>query len=124
MSVPGSNLLSQALSLIASQSLLYLAYVSREINDIGMQVPCYAAPISIRGSIQPVSRSLMQILGLDMQKRYVNIFVSQDVVDIARDVSSDKFQFGCITYQAISITQWVTVDSWNQVLAVEVPAGC
>jgi hypothetical protein len=120
--IPGANLLSIALTMIASQTMTYLAYVSRSTNSIGLQVPVYAAPVTVKGSIQPIGRALMETLGLDMQRRYVNIFVPQGVVDIARDVSSDKFQFGGYTYQAISITQWVTVDSWNQVLAVEVPS--
>lgn len=122
MTVPGANLLNIALSLIASQSITYLAYVSRAINSIGLLEPTYAEPVILNGSLQPVSQSLMQILGLDMQRRYVNIFVSQDIIDVTRDVSSDKFQFSGRTYQAISITQWVTVDFWNQVLAVEVPS--
>lgn len=122
MSVPGSNLLTQALQLIAAQTITYLAYVSRASNAIGLWVNTYATPATFRGSLQPVPRSLMQILGLDMNKSYVNIFVANSIVDIARDVSSDQFQFAGATYQALSITPWLAIDGWNQVLAVMVPA--
>lgn len=121
MSVPGSNLLTQALQIIAAQSITYLAYKSRTANGIGLWVNTYAAPVTIRGSFQPVPRSLMEILGLDMNKSYVNIFVPRSIIDIARDVSSDQFQYCGITYQALSITPWVNIDGWNQVLAVMVP---
>lgn len=121
MSTPGSNLLLQAAQLIAQQTITYLAYVSRATNSIGLWVNTYAAPVTIKGSLQPVPRSLMQFLGLDMNKEYVNIFVPQAVIDIARDVSSDQFQFAGATYQALSITPWVNIDGWNQVLAVQVP---
>ena len=120
MSVPGSNLLTMALSVIAAQQITYLAYVSRETNSIGNQVTTYAAPTVIRGSIQPVPRSLMQTLGLDFQRHYVNIFVPNSVIDIARDVTSDQFQFAGATYQGLSLTRWFDVDGWNQVLAIEV----
>lgn len=121
MSTPGSNLLIQAAQLIAQQNITYLAYISRAINSLGLWVNTYASPVCIRGSLQPVPRALMQILGLDMNKAYVNIFVPQAVIDIARDVSSDQFQYMGTTYQALSITPWVNIDGWNQVLAVVVP---
>lgn len=120
--IPGSNILKQALTLIAAQSIVYLAYVSRSLNEVGLLVPIYADPVTIRGSLQPVSQSLMQTLGLDMQRRYVKIFVPNSVVDITRDVSSDKFQFAGVIYQATSITQWIADDGWNEVMAVAVPS--
>lgn len=121
MSVPGSNLLTQALQLIARQQMTYLPYSSRTLQANGVYASVYGIGAVVGGSIQPVSRSLMETLGLDMQRRYVNIFVPQSVVDVDRDVAGDQFQFAGYTYEALSITQWVTVDSWNQVLCVAVP---
>ena len=63
----------------------------------------------------------MEILGLDMQRAYVNIFAPQNMVDIARDVAGDQFQFQGITYNAISATKWYGIDGWAQVLAIMVP---
>lgn len=121
MTVPGSNLLSQALRLITAQSIVYKAYASRTLTDIGTYVAIYATGTRIKGSVQPVPRQLMENLGLDMQRNYVNIFVSQAVVDIRRDVTGDQFIFGRTIYEAMSITPWERIDGWNQVLAVEVP---
>jgi E217 collar protein gp28 len=120
--IPGSNLLNQALSVIASQTISYIAFVSRSKNINSVWVPTYATPVNIQGSIQPVPRTLMMELGLDLQRHYVNIYVSNKVIDIRRDVSSDQFKFQGTTYQAISLTRWFGVDGWNQVLAVEVPS--
>lgn len=121
MSVPGSNLLNQAFNLIAKQTMTYYPFLSRTKQPNGMLVPNYGPGVTAQGSFQPVSRALMQILGLDMQRSYVNIFISQRVLDVERDVSSDKFVFKGHTYQALSITPWISVDGWNQVLAVKVP---
>lgn len=123
MTTPGSNLLNQALSIIAAQAIVYLAYVSRSETDFGTLVPVYASPVTIRGSIQAVPRALMELLGLDFQRNYVNIFVPNTIIDIARDVSSDQFQFGGSTFQALSLTKWRSIDGWNQVLCVEVPSA-
>lgn len=121
MTVPGSNLLNQALSIIAAQTLTYIAYKSRATNDQLQYVNTYAAPKTTKGSLQPVSRQLMQQLGLDLTRSYVNIFISQKVIDVQRDVSNDKFEFNGWTYDCLSITPWVQIDGWNQVLAVRVP---
>lgn len=121
MSVPGSNLLNQALTLIAAQAITYLAFTGRTKNDLNQFVAAYAEPTTIRGSLQPVPRSLMETLGLDMQKNYVNIFVPNALIDIARDVTSDQIQFAGKTYQCLSLTPWFTLDGWNQMLCVEIP---
>ncbi len=121
MSVPGSNLLKKAFRLIAAQTIIYKAFVSRTANGIGLWNATYAMPVCTKGSVQPVPRQLMELLGLDLQKHYVYIYVSQSVVDIRRDVTSDQFLFGGATYQALSITRWVQIDGWNSVLCVEVP---
>lgn len=122
MQVPGSNILNQALQLIAAQQIGYMAFVSRNKTSTGTLVPIYARTRLLRGSIQPVPRNLMQTLGLDMQRNYVNIFVPNNVIDIKRDISSDKFSFAGNAYQGISSTAWFSVDGWNQMLAVQVPS--
>ena len=122
MSVPGCNLLSMASRIIAQKSFTYLQYLSRSTNGIGMQVPVYASPVTLRGSIQPIPRELMMTLGLDLTKHYENIYVSNRLIDIRRDVSSDKFQFDSATFQGLSMTKWIDLDGWNAILVVEVPS--
>ena len=61
-------------------------------------------------------------LGLDLTKHYENIYVSNRLIDIRRDVSSDKFQFDSATFQGLSMTKWIDLDGWNAILVVEVPS--
>ena len=64
----------------------------------------------------------METLGLDFLRHYVNIFVSNDVIDIGRDVSIDKFMFAGAIFQALSITKWRDRSMGGiSCLAVEVP---
>lgn len=122
MTNSGSNLLNRALQLIGAQEITYLAFTGRTVGTNLMQVPSYATPVLLRGSIQAVPRALMEILGLDMQRNYVTIFVPSAVLDIARDVSSDKFQYGGRTFQGVSSTDWYAQDAWMAIICVQVPS--
>lgn len=120
MTVPGSNLLRQALSVIASQCFQYFAFTGRTTNDIGQDVAQYATPTTLRGSVQPVPRSMYQTYGLDFQQNYLNVYVSRSLLDIARDVSGDQIAFQGKRYQCVSKTPWYGIDGWDAILCVEV----
>lgn len=121
MKVPGSNLLNAALGVIASQTLGYYAFVKRTTNKIGYDVDTYALPLAVRGSIQAVSRSMMVDQGLDLQKNYVNIFISRQVLDLNRDVSSDYFIYGPVSKPGpfqlgTHGGEGITTDSMQQII--------
>lgn len=120
--VPGSNLLNQALGIIGRQSFLYFAQLSRTTDvagtDIGQYVSTYATAVHASGSVQPMSRALYQQYGLDLQKTYFNFYVSADIIDVTRNVSGDQFKFNGRTFQCESIMPWFGIDGWNQVIAV------
>lgn len=118
--IPGSNILSQALRILASQTFQYLAFQSRDPNSVGQYVVTYAAPITLTGSVQPVPRELYERFGLDFQRNYINVYVSRAVIDIARDVSGDQIIFNGDTYQCLSKTPWEGIDGWDAVLSVQV----
>lgn len=118
--IPGSNLLNQALTLIGGQRFIYRAFSSRSTNSIGLDVATYLPDAAVTGSIQAVPRNMYEQMGLDLQKSYINIYISHDVVDIDRDVSGDQVVFFGALYQCISKTAWKSIDGWNQVLAVRI----
>lgn len=120
MLIPGSNILQMALSLIAAQSFQYIAYITRTIQPNGQYLTTYASPITLQGSVQPVPRTLFEQLGLDLQKNYVNIYVSRDILDISRDVSGDQIIYNGNNYQVLSKTAWDAVDGWDAILCVQV----
>ena len=111
--IPGSNLLSQAFTVIAQQVVLYYAFSGRTINSIGQNISTYLDPISVRGSFQPVSRNLYQQYGLDLQKSYYNFFVEKNVLDLGRNVSPDLVLFNGIVYQVESKVDWFPDDFWD-----------
>lgn len=121
MSVPGSNLLRTALRVIQPQTFDYYAYTSRTANAAGFLVTNYADPISLQGSVQPVARTMYLQAGLDFQKDYVTFFVSQNVIDVQRDVAGDKMIYGGRTYQCESLNgDWFRQDGWDAILCVKI----
>lgn len=116
MSIPGSNILNMALSVIAKQAWQWFSFNDRITQSNGQYMGVYNAPLTIQGSSQAVSRALYQQYGLDFNKYYQKFFVSRNVIDVSRDVSGDLFVFNGQTYQCLSITPWYAIDGWVEVL--------
>lgn len=120
MSFPGGNILSVALGLIPSQAVGWQRFLGIVTNAAGIDVPTWRAPVTIRGSFQPVSATLMQALGLDMTKNYATFYASQPMQDVDRDKTGDRLTYNGKTWQIISKTEWYPQDGWDGILCVEV----
>lgn len=120
MIVPGSNLLAQALGVIAPQGVSIQRWTGRAKNANGDWVTSYAAPVTIAGSLQAVSRTLYVQLGLDMAKNYVMLYTTEPVKIIERDGSGDRVTYGGKLYQGESAVDWRAQDGWGSYLFVEV----
>jgi len=120
MIVPGSNLLNLAFGLIGRQPVQWSRFLGLSTNAAGVKVPTWASPQPLPGSFQPVSRSLIQTLGLDFNKNYANFYASADVLDVLRNATGDRLIYAGKTYQALSNTDWFAQDGWKGVMCVEV----
>jgi len=118
--IPGSNLYNRAIRLIRPTPIQYLAFVSRAQNAARQWVPSFAAPVEIQASVQAVPRSSYNDLGLDLQKNYVKVFASVNVVDLDRDTSGDRFIFDGRLYQIEDQNTWYLRDGWASCTAVDV----
>lgn len=110
-----------ALRVIAAQQFAYYKFICNDLNAIGLNVPNYDIPLQLRGSVQPVARSMYEQLGLDLDKTYLNVWTSNTLVDIDRDRSSDQIVFNGQRYQATSNTPWFPIDGWTAAIFVKVP---
>lgn len=120
MSIPGSNLLNAALTVIAKQSLIYYRATGRTLNDVGQDVTTYAPGVVVLGSFQPVPRTLYAQFGLDLQKDYFTFYVSKDVIDVGRDVSGDQLAYFDERFQCESNNDWYRADGWKGILCVKI----
>lgn len=118
MMVPGSNLLKSALTVISSQTVDYYKFLSRAVNAAGLLVATYDTPIQLKGSLQPVARSMYEQLGLDFTKNYFIFYSSNNILTTDRNVSGDKIVFQGGTYQCESTNNWYGVDGWTGTLCI------
>lgn len=119
--IPGANVLNMALSVIAKQTVIYYQYISRTLNNVGIEVGNYDTGVPLAGSFQPVPRNLYNQFGLDLQRDYFTFYVSANLLDLGRDVSGDQIEFNGIRYQCESDNDWFAIDGWKGVLCVRVP---
>lgn len=118
--IPGSNLLNRAARLIRLQPVNYYQDIGRYTNAIGLDETQFTGPIEILGSVQAVPLNVYEQLGLDFGRNYVTLYTTAPLIGVQRDVTGDIFTFSGKTYQCRSTTNWIGMDGWNAVLAVEV----
>jgi hypothetical protein len=135
MSVPGSNNLALALTVIGSTPVNYFQFLSSTAGPTGLATSAYAAPFTVlRGSFQPVDRSRFERFGLDYEKSYAFWYVpnvaasavqrnpdnSGDVIEAP--VNRDGSAIAGVTrrYQLMSGTNWLAIDRWMSLLAVDI----
>lgn len=119
MSVPGSNLLAQALTALGQQAVVYRRCTSRTTDAAGRQVSVYATPVTVYGSFQAVNTDLLTSYGLDMNKQYATFFASAQFNEPNRDQSPDAFDYGGRRWIAVTSVDWYAQDGWNSVLVVD-----
>jgi len=121
MLVPGANLLSIAMRVIAPQGLMHKAFVSRTENSAGDTVSVYAAPVAIQGSMQAMNMATYQELGLNIAKNYSTLYTTIDVKPTNRDREGDRVIYGGREWLCESDMHWQDQDGWCMLLCVEVP---
>jgi hypothetical protein len=119
MSVPGLNLLGviRASGKISFQSFEYLKFNSRASDSAGRLVSDYDAPLSLLGSVQPLSSKELRDMGLDYKQRYIKIYVESPVLDYQRDTSGDLVNYGGDTWTVVTINDWYGQDGWREIVA-------
>ncbi len=120
--IPGSNLLNQALGVIARQTVTYYQDAGRTVSSVLLYDTEYADGVDITGSFQPVDNALYQQLGLDLSKTYWTLYTSNNIVSVNRDVSGDQIAFNGRRFQCESATDWFMIDGWKSVLCVLIGA--
>ena len=123
MRTPGSNLLRRASRLIAFQTVEYYSATGRTLNAARQYVPEFSVPFRLQASVQAVNRNNYHEMGLDLNKFYLKILASIDIVDLQRDSSGDRFIYGCDLFQLDSGTTWFAQDGWARCIGVRIKTG-
>lgn len=120
MPIPGSNLFRSAARLIRTTTVAYEEYDTRTLNAAKQWVATYKPAFDLACSVQAVDRTNYVEYGLDFQKNYVHLYAAQDVIDIDRDSSGDRFTWNGRRWQLESRNNWFAQDGWASAIAVEV----
>jgi len=124
VSVPGNNLLRQALRLIRPQTVAYFRAVGRTTAPGGRDVTQFAPAETLANvSVQAVPLSRYEMLGLDFQKVYVSLFAPASVTGIARDRAGDEFLWNNQRYAVVMETSWFAQDGWTNTVGVLIGLG-
>lgn len=127
MLVPGGNLLNIAGRVIAFNTVQYRKFLTRDTNEILLDVTTYADPKAVAGSVQAIPRNRYTELGLDFNKNYVNFYATQAIEDLHRDTAGDQLYWAGRTWQALSDTEWRKIDGWQGTIFIDVgpqPKAC
>jgi hypothetical protein len=118
---PGSDILAEAFSCIDTHTVQYIKAGQRTKNRAGQFVSELSAePVDYEASVQAVDRKSYVELGLDMNRRYYNIYLSASVQDFAHGTTGDRIEFGTKKYDVESNNDWFAIDGWVGLLCVEV----
>lgn len=120
MTVPGMNVLGLALTVLAPQAANYYAWTGLTVNSVGKEVPAFAPVTTRRGSFQPVARSRLQTMGLDMSQSYATFFGPGSVRTLERDGAPDEFGYAGRRYKALDVADWLAQDGWTAAVCVDI----
>lgn len=123
MSVPGSNLLSMALTVIAAQTIALYRYTGRVENAVGEYVVQYAPGFPVEGSWQPIDQAKYEALGLDLAKKYFMFYTSERIEGVQRDGAPDIAERNGRKYSTIGDQPWNDVDGWQSAMFVDIGAA-
>lgn len=120
MSIPGINLLSDALQVINKQNFVYYANSGRSINSSGILVPVFSDGVTLSGSVQPISSKEKNQMGLNLKDVYIKVYASLDFLDYNRGVSGDELSYGGDRFKVVSADNWYGQDGWKKIIAMKI----
>lgn len=116
MSIPGLNLLALASTVIRPQETTYFRWLGKTTNDIGYDVPTFAAGVTVYGSFQPVKREKFETLGLDFSKEYATFYATGAFRPVMRSTQPDQFAFNGKRWEVVDLVDWFAQDGWQAAL--------
>ena len=114
------NLQALASAVIPQQAVLHHRCIGNVTNDMGYNVPNYAAPVEITGSFQPMTAQDATKLGLDFRQVNATFYTSASVALAGKGTQPDRIEYGGKLYDVIGVTDFKAQDGWAQYILVAV----
>ena len=115
------NVLLSALRIIPPETLYYEKYQGTSVNEIGLNIPTYSAPLEIKGSIQyHISEKMYQAYGLDLNKNYALVDIPANVLGIqSGNKTPDRLTFHGKNWIVVKCNNWFIYNGWVKLVVVE-----
>lgn len=115
----GFNLLATAQTCIMPQEYQIQKWIGRTRNEGGYWIDDYDQPSTRKAGVYPLSNKQVMERGLDVAKRYIQIFDVQLVEMLDREKNADRIIYNGYYWQVQpSDNDWNESGGWNQVIAV------
>lgn len=99
--------------------LEFYKYLGSALDDMGRDVPVFADPVIITGSVQAVPNRMYEQLGLDLNKNYKTVFSTELIQSIAEEIQPDRIVYDGRTYEIVENKNWYETNGYTKVLMVE-----
>jgi len=117
------NLYNMARTLIPSDEVYLSKFLSNSENDVGQLIPAYGEQYLIDASFQPIESSIIEHLGLELDKTYRVLYTNELIQNIEDNTSSDIVYFNGVGYQCLKKSDWLSYNGWNGVVCVRLWFG-
>lgn len=102
-----------------NKTFQFYKYQGTAVDPMGRDVPQYAAPKPVTGSVQAVSNKMYEQLGLDLEKNYKIIYSPELIQSIAEEIQPDRLVYNNRTFEVVENKNWYETNGYTRVLAVE-----
>ena len=119
--IPGNNLLRMALQVIApTQGVAFQQYLGEQENDFGGTAVSYGPTTPLFNvSVQPVTKSQIQQMGLAVNKSYITVWCDSQIEGSYRGRQNDIILWDGAKWEVQPESDWIKQDGWEQILAVK-----
>lgn len=111
-----NNLLEEAFDIIPTQPFEYCAFKGKTVNELGVFVNEYAAPVQCYGSIQALEQTQYEKLGLNFEREYRAVYASVPMKGLDKQETPDLLIFDGRRWKVLRNTPWAHIDGWNGVI--------
>ena len=114
-----NNLLKIALSVLPKQPIEWQKFTGYTTDDRGREVATYADAVTLQGSVQPLEAKDYEAFGLDLNKRYYQVWSDALIKQTDRNQSPDKLSTDGMDLEVTSNTNWHQANDWGSLLCVQ-----
>ena len=117
------NVLAPAMNATAclgcNKQFEFLKYIETTIDDMGRDVPVFADPVLMTGSIQAVPNKMYEQMGLQLDKNYKTVFSLALIQSIAENIQPDRIVYNGLTFEVVENKNWYETNGYTKILVVE-----